>query len=85
MDHAKLAAAYHRNSHTRRGSLAFRPERLVGATSRPVRAVVWRAYAQIDIADRGDQWAAALDRIQSICAFIPGLVSGGATGRRAWM
>jgi hypothetical protein len=36
-----------------------------------------RAYAQIDIADHGDKWAAALDLIQSIRAFIPGLVSGG--------
>lgn len=40
-----------------------------------------RAYAQIDIADHGDQWAAALDRIRSIREFIPGLVSGGAIGR----
>jgi hypothetical protein len=39
-----------------------------------------RAYAQIDIADHGDKWAAALDLIQSIRAFIPGLVSGGAIG-----
>jgi len=29
-----------------------------------------RAYAQIDIADHGDKWAAALDLIQSIRAFI---------------
>jgi hypothetical protein len=40
-----------------------------------------RAYAQIDIADHGDQWAAALDRIQLIRALIPGLVSGGSIGR----
>jgi len=39
-----------------------------------------RAYAQINIADHGDQWAAARDRIQSIRAFIPGLVSRGAIG-----
>jgi hypothetical protein len=39
------------------------------------------AYAQIDIADHGDQWAAALDRIQLIRALIPGLVSGGSIGR----
>ena len=40
-----------------------------------------RAYAQIDIADHGDKWAAALDLIQSIRAFfIPRLVSGGAIG-----
>jgi hypothetical protein len=39
-----------------------------------------RAYAQIDTADHGDQWAAALDRIQSIRAFILGLASGGAIG-----
>ena len=39
-----------------------------------------RPYAQIDIADHGDKWAAALDLIQSIRAFIPGLVSGGAIG-----
>jgi hypothetical protein len=32
------------------------------------------------IADHGDKWAAALDLIQSIRAFIPGLVSGGAIG-----
>ena len=36
-----------------------------------------REHAQIDIADHGDKWAAALDLIQSIRAFIPGLVSGG--------
>jgi len=40
-----------------------------------------RAYAQIDIADCEDQWAAALDRIRSIHAFIPGLISGGVIGR----
>ena len=39
-----------------------------------------RPYAQIDIADHGDKWAAALDLIQSMRAFIPGLVSGGAIG-----
>lgn len=39
-----------------------------------------RAYAQIDVTDHGDQWAAALDRIQSIRALISGLVSGGAIG-----
>ena|SRR5438445_9283647 len=59
------------------GPLAFRSECLVGATSR---ASSGRAYAQIDIADHGDKWAAALDLIQSIRAFIPGLVSGGAIG-----
>ena len=38
----------------------------------------WAAVcSQIDIADHGDKWAAALDLIQSIRAFIPGLVSGG--------
>ena len=41
----------------------------------------WAAVcSQIDIADHGDKWAAALDLIQSIRAFIPGLVSGGAIG-----
>ena len=40
-----------------------------------------RAYAQIDIADHGDQWTAALDRIQLIRALLPGLVSGGSIGR----
>ena len=36
----------------------------------------WAAVcSQIDIADHGDKWAAALDLIQSIRAFIPGLVS----------
>jgi len=39
-----------------------------------------RAYAQIDIADHGDQWAVALDRIRSIRAFIPELISGGSIG-----
>ena len=33
------------------------------------------------IADHRDQWAAALDLIQSIRAFIPKLVSAGAIGR----
>ena len=41
----------------------------------------WAAVcSQIDIADHGDKWAAALDLIQSIRAFIPGLLSGGAIG-----
>lgn len=39
-----------------------------------------RSYAQIDIAGHGDKWAAALDLIQSIRAFIPGVVSGCAIG-----
>lgn len=39
-----------------------------------------RAFAQIDIAEHGDQWATALDLIQSIRACIPGLVSRGAIG-----
>jgi hypothetical protein len=39
-----------------------------------------RAYAQIDIADSGDQWVAALDRIQSIRAVISRLVSEGLIG-----
>jgi hypothetical protein len=55
-------------------------ECLVGATSRLVWASSERPFAQIDIADHGDKWAAALDLIQSIRAFIPGLVSGGAIG-----
>jgi hypothetical protein len=44
-----------------------------------------RAYAQIDIADHGDQWAAALDRIQSIRAVIPGWIPEVRLERRAWM
>jgi hypothetical protein len=39
-----------------------------------------RAYAQIDIADDRDQWVVALDRIQSIRAFVQGLVSRGLIG-----
>ena len=39
-----------------------------------------RAYAQIDIANAGDQWSAALDCIQSIHAIIPRLVSEGSIG-----
>ncbi|MFB6460224.1 hypothetical protein [Bradyrhizobium tunisiense] len=35
------------------------------------------AYAQIDIADCAGQWAAALDRIQSIRTIIPRLISAG--------
>lgn len=38
------------------------------------------AYAQIDVAGVGDQWAAALDYIRSIRAAIPRLVSEGAIG-----
>ncbi|WP_143198631.1 hypothetical protein [Bradyrhizobium sp. AS23.2] len=39
-----------------------------------------RVHAQIDIADGGDQWAAALDCIQSIRATIQRLVSEGSIG-----
>ena len=39
-----------------------------------------RVYAQIDIADGGDQWAAALDRIQSLRTIIPRLISEGSIG-----
>ena len=38
------------------------------------------AYAQIDIADEGDQWANALGCIQSIRAIIRQLVSAGSIG-----
>jgi hypothetical protein len=37
-------------------------------------------YAQIDIADDGDQWAAAFDCVQSIRASIQRLVSEGLIG-----
>ena len=53
-------------------SLGLQVDRYEASSGRP--------YAQIDIADHGDKWAAALDLIQSIRAFIPGLVSGGAIG-----
>lgn len=39
-----------------------------------------RAYAQIDIAISEDQWAAALDCIQSVRAVIPRLLSEGSIG-----
>ena len=39
-----------------------------------------RVYAQIDIADGGDQWAAALDHIQSLRTIIPRLISEGSIG-----
>ena len=50
-------------------SLGLQVDRYEASSGRP--------YAQIDIADHGDKSAAALDLIQSIRAFIPGLVSGG--------
>ena len=53
-------------------SLGLQVDRYEASSGRP--------HAQIDIADHGDKWAAALDLIQSIRAFIPGLVSGGAIG-----
>ena len=53
-------------------SLGLQVDRYEASSGRP--------YARIDIADHGDKWAAALDLIQSIRAFIPGLVSGGAIG-----
>jgi hypothetical protein len=37
-------------------------------------------YAQIDIANNGDQWGAALDCIRTIRAVIPRLVSEGSIG-----
>jgi hypothetical protein len=37
-------------------------------------------YAQIDIADGGDQWAAALDCIQLLRTIIPRLISEGSIG-----
>jgi hypothetical protein len=39
-----------------------------------------RAYAQIDIADSAHPWDAALDRVQSLSAIIPQLVSRGSIG-----
>lgn len=39
------------------------------------------AYAQIDVADHGDQWATALDTVQSIGAIIPKLLSAGSIGK----
>jgi hypothetical protein len=39
-----------------------------------------RVYAQIDIEDGGDQWIAALDRVRSLRAVIPRLVSEGSIG-----
>ena len=54
-------------------SLGLQVDRYEASSGRP--------YAQIDIADHGDKWAAALDLIQSIRAFMPGVVSGeGAIG-----
>ena len=75
MDHANLAAAYQDVALSRsdlNASLGLQVDRYEPSSG--------RAHAQIDIADHGDQWAAALDRIQSIRAFIPGLVSGDAIG-----
>jgi len=50
-------------------SLGLQVDRYEASSGRP--------YARIDIADHGDKWAAAFDLIQSIRAFIPGVVSGG--------
>jgi len=58
-------------------SLGLQVDRYEASSGRP--------YAQIDIADHGDKWAAALDLIQSIRAFHSGAgFRGGRLERRAW-
>lgn len=39
------------------------------------------AYAQVDVADDGDPWAAALDTVQFIRAVVPKLLAAGSIGK----